>query len=387
MKEMTSRERILAAMTGKEVDKVPVCPLLFVYLLDKYGSTAPETFIKFQQQFDYDIIYTKESSIPLSIEYATSELSHTKDAVCTTQTWMENKLTCIRREFRTPAGVVSDVTKIPPKGDRSYGISPNPFKTEWLIKERSDLDKLAYILPDPIKTCSTDSFTKTNSVIGNNGLTEMVIRSPVDNRAGCARGMENLMMDYYDDKGFFDEVLEFFAKYVMAETKFYLENGVNNIFGSWFYTSLSSGWSPNIFRECFILMMKKHVDLVHSYGAIYNLYDDERMNEVLEDYASTGTDVLQTLTPLPVGDLDLTEAKKRIGDKVCLYGHTDLIYTLFLGSVSEVEDSVRNAILTAGPGGRFILGTSDSIRDGTPEENVEAYFRTANKYRNYPIII
>jgi hypothetical protein len=33
----------------------------------------------------------------------------------------------------------------------------------------------------------------------------------------------------------------------------------------------------------------------------------------------------------------------------------------------------------AGPGG-FILGTSDSIRDGTPLENVRAYFNAARRY-------
>jgi len=32
------------------------------------------------------------------------------------------------------------------------------------------------------------------------------------------------------------------------------------------------------------------------------------------------------------------------------------------------------------PGGGFILGSSDSFREDTPEENVRAYFRAARRY-------
>ena len=34
----------------------------------------------------------------------------------------------------------------------------------------------------------------------------------------------------------------------------------------------------------------------------------------------------------------------------------------------------------AAPGSGFIFGTSDSIREGTPRENVRTYFEAARKY-------
>jgi hypothetical protein len=39
----------------------------------------------------------------------------------------------------------------------------------------------------------------------------------------------------------------------------------------------------------------------------------------------------------------------------------------------------------SGPGSDFILGTNDSIRDGTPLENVKAYFEGDRKFGEYPI--
>jgi len=101
---------------------------------------------------------------------------------------------------------------------------------------------------------------------------------------------------------------------------------------------------------------------------------------ILELLADCGIDVLQTLTPPPVGDVDLAEAKRRIGDRVCLMGYVDIIYVIQRGTPELIEHTVRHAIEVASPGGGFILGTSDSIRDGTPLENVRAYFQAARKY-------
>jgi len=381
---MTSRERLHAAMTGNMPDKIPISPRISVYLIDRFGDCNPKTELKYAHEHDYDMHHHVSGPVPAIIEGATSDLPYTKNVKIDIKTWQENEFTAVRRIFHTPSGVLSDTTMLPPKKPE-YGVSPNPFKTEWLIKEKNDLDKMAYILPEAEKCGSVKYYYDTDAIIGDNGITEMAIRGSIDKRAGDARGMDNLMMDYYDDREFFDAQINFFMKYVMDETKFCLEKDIKYIFGTWFYTSLSAGWSPKIFRECFIPQMKMHVDLVHSYDAIYNLYDDGKMSLVLEDYASTGTDVLQTLTPPPVGDVVLANVKKRIGDKVTLMGHMDLIYVMLLGTPDEVEKAVKDAISIAGPGGRFILGTTDSIREGTPEANMKAYFKTANKYRYYPL--
>lgn len=60
-------------------------------------------------------------------------------------------------------------------------------------------------------------------------------------------------------------------------------------------------------------------------------------------------------------------------------GYVDLLYVIQRGTPKLIERTVREAIDTAGPTG-FILGSSDSIRDGTPMENVRAYFEAAREY-------
>ncbi|MCC6445724.1 MAG: hypothetical protein IT210_20005 [Armatimonadetes bacterium] len=43
--------------------------------------------------------------------------------------YREDNYQVVKRTFHTPAGSLSDRTKIPPAG-REYGVSPNPIKTE-----------------------------------------------------------------------------------------------------------------------------------------------------------------------------------------------------------------------------------------------------------------
>ena len=177
----------------------------------------------------------------------------------------------------------------------------------------------------------------------------------------------------------------FFHEYSLALLKEVLECGVRFIFGTWYYASLSAGWSPSIFRECFVPLIRQHADLVHGYEGIYHVYDDGKMMQTLGDYVEAGADVVETLTPSPVGDVDLAQAKCLYGERTCLKGYVDLLYVLKMGTPELVERTVRQAIETAAPGGGFILGTSDSIREGTPIENVKTYFETARKYGRVPL--
>lgn len=51
-----------------------------------------------------------------------------------------------------------------------------------------------------------------------------------------------------------------------------------------------------------------------------------------------------------------------------------------MGTPDLIKNKIKEAIEIAAPGSGFILGTSDSIRDGIPLKNVRAYFNGAQKY-------
>ncbi|MBC7288782.1 MAG: hypothetical protein H5T86_12250 [Armatimonadetes bacterium] len=155
------------------------------------------------------------------------------------------------------------------------------------------------------------------------------------------------------------------------------------IFGSWFYESLSAGWSPKIWREEFLPRLKQQVEMVHAAGALYHFYDDGKISQLLPMLVEAEVDIVSTCTPPPVGDFDLAAAKRDFGEKLCFKGYIDLLYVVKMGTPDQIDAAVRTAMEIGKPGGGFILSSSDSFRDGTPVENVRAYAEAARKYGVY----
>ena len=378
-KEMTSRQRQINAIRGKEVDRIPCSPRIGAYLKSRYQSYDVETVIKFNKIYKHDPVFQMMPGLVNPVDSVYFDSSYTKDIKVDYKETANGDMKIVERTISTPAGKLKDIIHVPPSNGK-YGVSPNPVKREFLIKDASDIEKLRYVLPDPKKHLNLVNFNETEDKLKNEGLTQLFLRSPLDHLAGDARGIENLMIDYYDDRELFDKIMDFFTQYVMDTTKVCLEKGAVNFFVSWYYSSLSTGWSPEILRQKFIPVLRKHIDLIHSYDATYDFYDDGKMMDILEDYISCKPDVIETLTPPTVGDIDLVKAKKLAGDKVTLKGYVDIIYVMQKGTEKQVRDTVIDALSICAPNGRFILGSSDSFREGTPEINIKTYFDTAMEY-------
>jgi len=285
----------------------------------------------------------------------------------------------VRRTFETPEGTLTDVTRYPPADDRRYGISPNPFRVEYLVKTPDDLKALRHLVPEK-PVADFEHFHAVEKRFGERGLVQANIFSSLCHRAGDVYAMEELMVAFYDDRAFFDALIGMYQEEMMREVRACLDDGILHLFANWYYNSLSAGWSPRIWQEVFAPQLTEMTSVVHAAGGTVNLYDDGKLMGLIDVVADCDVDVLQTLTPPPVGDVDLAEVKRRIGDRVCLMGYTDLLYVIQKGTPDLIDRTVREAVEIAAPGGGFILGTSDSIRDGTPIENVRAYFDAARKY-------
>ena len=380
---MTCRERLLAAVRHEPVDRVPCSPRLGPALQILYDDrTTKDLALKAARARDIplDPAFYVDSGIP-NVLYGTTDVAEGLEGVTISRAIEEtDDCLVVTRTFRTPAGEMREVRKRPKPGRTEYGLSPDPAHLEHMVKGPEDLGKLRYLVPDPAHYDVAAQYHQKVEHVGDLGLVAVCVRSPFDLQLGFVRAVEDLMVDYYVDREFFDKLCAMWFDKMMAETKAVLEKGVTAIFGSWYFTSISTGWSPAIFREVFLPMIRAHVDLVHSYGAVYDYYDDGKCMGIVDMIKEAGVDVFETLTPPPVGDVDLAEVKRRIGDAVCLKGYGDLLYVIKMGTPEDVDCMVREAMEVAAPGGGFIMGTSDSIREDTPRENIRAYFDAVRKY-------
>jgi hypothetical protein len=95
-----------------------------------------------------------------------------------------------------------------------------------------------------------------------------------------------------------------------------------------------------------------------------------RLGDRLELLEETGTDGIDTLDPPPLGDVDLAEAKRRVGGRLFLKGNVDPVATVLRGTPDEVRGDAARRIRIGAPGGGYILSTACSVPPGAPPENV-----------------
>ena len=89
---------------------------------------------------------------------------------------------------------------------------------------------------------------------------------------------------------------------------------------------------------------------------------------ILEKIAAMKPNAMETFTPPAMGgDVDLAEARRRIGDKICMIGGFDQFH-FFKGCTAEqTRAEVRRCFEAAGEGGGYILCPSDNFFEADPE--------------------
>jgi len=83
--------------------------------------------------------------------------------------------------------------------------------------------------------------------------------------------------------------------------------------------------------------------------------------------------------------MDIVEVKKKWGDKLCLIGNLNLDSTLTLGSPEDVRAEVYERIRTIGPGGGYMVASSNSVTDYVPLANMKAMIDATYEFGRYPI--
>lgn len=137
--------------------------------------------------------------------------------------------------------------------------------------------------------------------------------------------------------------------------------------------------SPQFYRD-FVLpyerqiaqsVRRKNVHIyTHTCGAI-----GDRLEMIVE----SGISGLECLDPPPLGDVNLAEAKKRIGSKVFIKGNIDPVHVLLKGTPEIIKKDAEEKIRIGNRDGGYILSTACSIAPHTPRSHVQILREAADK--------
>lgn len=239
---------------------------------------------------------------------------------------------------------------------------------EYLIKEKTDIDILAEYMPSP--KCDVAAINAAADAFGEKGLVRGHIccfdgfgQPGTWQDAACITGVVPLIMDTFEDPEWVHSLL----KILQARKRTYIDSlagakyDILELGGGDASTTVIS---PDIFNEFVAPYDSVLIDAAHKAGQRIVYHTCGGMMPILEDIAAMKPDAMETFTPKAIGsDVDLAEAKRRIGDKVCMIGGFDQI-NFFKGCTpDQTRAEVRRCFNEAGGGGGYILSPSDHFFD------------------------
>jgi hypothetical protein len=141
--------------------------------------------------------------------------------------------------------------------------------------------------------------------------------------------------------------------------------------------------SPLLYREFVLPYESRIAGAVRHRGTPIYIHTCGAIGDRLEMMVEAGFSGLECLDPPPLGDVDLADAKRRIGKDVFIKGNVDPIHVLLQGTVETVEKDARWRLGVGKPEGGYILSTACSIAPHTPPENIRLLAEMAVEFGTY----
>jgi hypothetical protein len=366
---MNPRERLLTALRGGKPDRLPATTHhLMPTFLDTYLDGATE--LEFFEMLGLDpILWVWDLKPDEAIGDYWLPSTTEKRWICS-DSWRVELEELSRT--RNKANRHSIVT---PRGTLSTVIEQT-HHTDWvverLVKNKTDIELIRDYAPGPI--CDVDSVNRKAAEWGDRGIVRGSVPGfQIYGQPGCWQdaavlfGIQELIMETFDDPMWVHEFLEILQQLKLTT--------VASMKGAYFdVVELGGGdasstvISPRIFDEFVAPYDTVLIAEAHQAGQKVVYHTCGGMMPLLEQIADMRPDAMETFTPPSLGgDTDLAEAKRRIGDRVCMIGGFDQ-WRFFQGcSSQETRQAVRRCFDEAGQGGGYILAPSDHFFDANIE--------------------
>jgi uroporphyrinogen-III decarboxylase len=141
--------------------------------------------------------------------------------------------------------------------------------------------------------------------------------------------------------------------------------------------------SPEFYREFVLPFESQIARAVRDQNIHVYTHTCGSIGDRLEMMAESGISGLECLDPPPLGNVELAEAKKRVGHEVFIKGNMDPVNTLLYGNKEAVRDDAEYRLRMGKPDGGYILSTACSIAPHTKKENVEILVEVAEEKGYY----
>jgi len=370
---MTPRERMAAAMAHQPIDRVPVmCQMAIGHICLNTGCSPVElwhdtdTYVTalfaMCERYGFDGILV---SVPGSSP-------DWRDQVATMETTRDGQIVSWKRALENHSPYPLGVRTLYRADDLPAPLEGHRLATLDTL-DPSAIDVLGDV-PEWMLAPLRETIRRSAGELSVHGETF----SPFDKLVELL-GIEPAMVGLIDDAEKCHAVLERGLEYASNWGTAQVRCGIDAIKISSPYVG-GGLLSRRFYREFVVPYERRLVERLHAAGPVpVYTHTCGAIGDRLEDMVSTGIDGLECLDPPPLGDVELDDAKRRVGSHVFIKGNVDSVNTLLKKQPAQIETDVRRVIAMGAPGGGFILSTACSIAPGVPSDRVRVLAAVARE--------
>ncbi len=374
MDEMSPRERILAALRGQPVDRIPFVPLIDTYSLLEMPDEVQRAMQSGANEGYWQGILAAVREIGCDIMlrhvYVTKSaggaphlngFGQFKPPVYTSSRMEGSTLI---ETLETSVGTLSGswgFTEV-------HGWIPHPIR--HLVNNLDELKIFAYAVehlarekPEP----DFENFYKAEQALGQAGLaTTSFLNTPLMDLIETCWGLENTYYLLHDYPREVEAVLDGLHEVQRKTVEGIAESPASVVIE--YENTSSTLLSPTIFRRYCLPILNEYADIFKSAGKIFLVHMCGKLKAFQSDLASAHFDGIADISPLPTGNFTLDEAAAALPGKIVIGG---IDATTFIEpDVEQTRAKIAALLEKIKPYRGVLLGSADTVPRGTPLETL-----------------
>ena len=193
-------------------------------------------------------------------------------------------------------------------------------------------------------------------------------------RAWTLRGMENLMMDFFDHPRFVHELLDAIAEYNIAQVREALSHDIDAVyFGDDWAQQRGLQMGPELWREFIKPTLRRMYGAVRNAGKYVFIHSCGDVDELFDELIEIG---LNCFNPFQPEVMDVETLLTQYRGRLAFHGGLSTQRTLPYGTPQDVRRETRR-LLELGREGGYILSPAHAVEGDVPLENMLAFIEEA----------